>query len=1046
MQETSALYGLDQMAGETVSFLLTDIEGSTPAWERAPDAMGRAMSLHDRLVDEIVSRFGGGRPLEQGEGDSSVSSFLSAGDAVACALELQRTFQTTEWPEPVELWIRMGLHTGDTQIAADGNYYGPTMIRAARLRALAHGGQILISQSLRVMVQDHLPLEASLSDMGMHRLKGMSRPERIYQLCHPSLRNEFPPLASEGAKGNIPIQLTAFVGREKEKRELLDLLDHERLVTLAGVGGAGKTRLSTEVASAASSHFPQGAWFVELAPRSGGGFVANAIGETIGVRERTAEPYLETLKSVLGDLALLIVLDNCEHVIEEGAQVAEALLSACPGVKILATSREPLGVPGEVVWRIPPLDASGTESRPTGEASDAIRLFMDRALRMGATVDLEKDREVLEEICARLDGLPLAIELAAARTRHLSPGHILKGLKDRLVLLSGGSRTALPRQKTLEGSVAWSFDLLDDAEKSLFVKLSVFAGSFSVEAANEICGGATLSDDEIFDLLCRLSDKSLIVSEDSPAGPRYRMLETVRAYGRKRLAAERDERVLKDRHLDFYLELVLEPESAGSHWDAVVWMDKLEMEHDDLREATDWSLVREDRSRAFELCRALPLFWLVRGYIGEGREWLQNLFSESGGDAHLRSKALVAACPLWFYLFDLGSTASAAQEALEVARSAGDRETEGRALNWQGWLANVLDPSGSRPFFEEAISLSRGVSDSWGLAYALNGQGFVDTLQGHSDAAEAALREAAALAEEAGDTFITQQSLAWLGWGYLEQGRYAETEELFHRSLRIADRLRDDLFRSVGKMWLGVLYTYKGDYALAGQSLSEAEGAARRIGNPVMIANALGWVGFLKSAAAKPGEAVEPLEACISFFRGIGANWFLATYLTILGHVVFALGDTEGAEAHWTEALQIGQTSGQPWSVCRASLGLASLARAAGDGSAAEGHAFRALEAARGAGFLPGAIEAAEVVGSLCLDAGRAEDAARVIGWCEGARAQLGYVRFARDEQAWTGLVESVRGTLGETFSQPTRYDKRSSIDDLWMRWDEAVGQGPGTS
>jgi predicted ATPase/class 3 adenylate cyclase len=526
----------------TVTLLLADVEGSTRLWETQPEEMTAAVARLERTVSAGVAAHGGVRPVEQGEGDSFVAAFARASDAVACALGLQQASLA-----PIRL--RIGLHTGEVQLRDERNYIGPTINRTARLRDLAHGGQTVLSGTTSDVTIDALSADAWLIDLGTHQLRDLPRPERVVQLCHPHIRNEFPPLRTANlvAAHNLPTQLTSFVGRGEQIKEVQQLLAENRLVTLTGAGGAGKTRLSVEIAAHVSGEFSDGAWYADLAPITEPDVVPVAVARALGLPDQPGRSTVDTLLRFIGDRQMLVVLDNCEHVLEASAELVVALVGGCPALTLLATSREPIGVSGEVTWRVPSLSI----------ADEAIELFTDRARRARPDFSTtDRNAAAVMEICRRLDGMPLAIELAAARVRALSLTEILDGLHDRFRLLTGGSRTALRRQQTLYASVEWSHALLTGPERTLFRRLAVFMGGFDLDAAHAVGAGAELPRYQVLDQLTLLVDKSLVVAEDSRGHMRYRLLETVRQYALEKLGGSDDADAVRERHRDHYMAMV----------------------------------------------------------------------------------------------------------------------------------------------------------------------------------------------------------------------------------------------------------------------------------------------------------------------------------------------------------------------------------------------------------------------------------------------------------------------------------------------------------
>ncbi|HTN79328.1 MAG TPA: AAA family ATPase, partial [Acidimicrobiales bacterium] len=595
----------------TVTFLLTDVEGSTRRWEDAPAAMAAAVPRHYEILDEAVARHGGVRPVEQGEGDSVVAAFARASDAVAAAIDAQRTLLAEEWPDGGELHVRMAIHTGEAQLRDEGNYFGHTVIRCARLRAIGYGDQILVSDATAGLVVDRLPQDVSLSDLGTHRLKDLGRPERVWQVVHPDLPATHPGLRSLDAQPhNLPVQLTPLVGREDDVAALAALVRAERLVTLTGSGGVGKTRLALEVAADLLEHFPGGVWFVELAGVANEGSVAPAVLSALGAHQVAGLHPLEQLAATLPDQPMLLVLDNCEHLVGPCAELADALLARHATVRVLATSREPLGVSGEVTWRVRSLSCPSPEVVVALRALsqyEAVRLFIDRARRARPTfVVSDANAPAIAQICHRLDGIPLALELAAARCRQMSPERIALELDDRFRLLAGGARTLLPRQQTLAASVEWSHDRLDENEQVVFRRLGVLAGSFPMEAAEAVA--SALGDVDpvtVFDVVSRLIDKNLVLADERPDGEQhYRLLETLRAYALNRALIAGELEAIRDAHAAFWLDW-LESQQSTLHTDAVI--ERVEVFHDCLAAALEWST--RDPAVGLRLLRRVARSW-----------------------------------------------------------------------------------------------------------------------------------------------------------------------------------------------------------------------------------------------------------------------------------------------------------------------------------------------------------------------------------------------------------------------------------------------------
>ena len=620
----------------TVTFLLSDVEGSTRQWEQAPEAMTIAIARHYELLDAAILGHGGVRPLEQGEGDSVVGAFSRATDAVAAAVAAQRAFAAEQWPEGAELRVRMGVHTGEAQLRDERSYFGHTLNRASRIRSCGHGGQVLLSAATATLVADRVPAGVSLEDRGLHRLRDLGRPEHIWQVVHPELPSTFPPLRSlDVFRHNLPVQLTPLIGREADVLDVCRLLlGGERFVTLTGSAGVGKTRLALAVAAEAVEEYLGGVWWVELAPVTEHSAVGRTALAVVGVREAPDVSAAHQLAVALGEQPSLLVLDNCEHLISSCAQLVAELLATNPTVSVLATSREPLGVPGEITWRVPSLGCPERDHPvpiPALSQYDAVVLFVERARRARPSfVVNDTNAPAVAEICHRLDGIPLAIELAAARCRQMSADRIATELDDRFRLLTGGARTVLARQQTLAASVDWSYDLLAEAEQITFRRLGVFAGSFPLEAAEAVVAAlGGISPVEVFDLISRLVDKHLVVADEGPGGePRYRLLESLCAYAVDRARAAGELTTCRDAHAAWWADW-LEPR-GDMPTDEI--LAKIAEFHANLKAALDWSV---DQPRlGLRLLGGVARAWDDLGRAGDAMTAADRLLTDDNAQLH----------------------------------------------------------------------------------------------------------------------------------------------------------------------------------------------------------------------------------------------------------------------------------------------------------------------------------------------------------------------------------------------------------------------------
>jgi predicted ATPase/class 3 adenylate cyclase len=656
----------------TVTFLFTDVEGSTRLWEQHPAAMREALARHDALIEAAVAQHQGVVVRPRGEGDSRFAVFARATDAVAAAAAIQQALHAEPWPPPIALRVRLALHTGEADLR-DGDYYGSAVNRCARLRSIAHGGQTLLSLATYDLVCEALPRGVGLHALGEHRLSDLQRAEQVYQLVAPGLPSEFPPLRSlEAIPHNLPLQVTSFVGREREMGEIVALLGGTRLLTLTGPGGTGKTRLAVQMAAELLERYSHGAWLVELAPLADPALVPQAVAAVLRVRDNASRPVLTTLTEALRSQQLLVVLDNCEHLIHACAQLTDTLVRTCPRVHVLATSREALGIAGETAYRVPSLRL------PTGpelhldavRQSEAARLFTERAAAVQPHFALTPaNAQAVVQVCQRLDGIPLALELAAARVRALTVDQVAARLDHRFRLLTGGSRTALPRQQTLRATIDWSYELLSEPERMLFARLSAFVGGWSLEAAEAICADGGIEREDVLDLLIRLVEKSLVLTVGADSAHRYLLLETLRHYGREKLVAEGEAEVLNGRHALYYLAWA---EHAGRELTGsglAVRLGQLEAELGNVRAALRWSVEAGDAEWGLRVSGVLSYFWYLRGFRAEGRAWLEELVALPRAAARTagRGAALSAAGDLALSHRDLAGARALLTEALAIA-------------------------------------------------------------------------------------------------------------------------------------------------------------------------------------------------------------------------------------------------------------------------------------------------------------------------------------------------------------------------------------------
>jgi predicted ATPase len=747
--------------------------------------------------------------------------------------------------------------------------------RAARTCSAGWGGQILLSQTTCDLLGQDLPGGAELGDLGEHRLKDLLRPEHLFQVRHPDLPADFPPLRSlSPLLTNLPIQLTSFVGREREMAEVKRLLATSRLLTLTGAGGSGKTRLALQAAAEVLDDYAHGVWVVELAALSNPALVPQAVASPFGVREQPGRPLAATLADYLQPRTVLLVLDNCEHVVAACAQLAEALLRSCANLRILATSREALNIPGESAWRVPSLSLPEPGRLPPVESLvqyEAVRLFVERTLAAlpGFTVT-DRNAPAVVQVCHQLDGIPLAIELAAGQAKVLSVEQIATRLDDRFRLLVRGSRTALPRHQTLRAAMDWSYDLLSEREQALLRRLSVFAGGFTLEAAEVICADDSFEQADVLDLLANLVDKSLVLMEEYGDGIRYRLLETVRQYTRDKLQESGEAPGVRARHRDWYLGLVERAERQLLGPDQGKWLKQLETEHDNLRAAQAWSMEHSPEA-AMRLAMALGHFWEVRGYLSEGRERLAAALSRAeAGRTLMRAKALNAAGRLALHQGDYAAAGLLNEESLAIFRELGEKPGIATVLNNLGLVAfRQGNYASAHSRYEESLAMNRELLDDRGVAIALNNLGNLAHAQGDWGAARACYEEGLAIRRELGDRRGIANSLNSLGIAALSQGDYAAARAFWDESLVIFRELGDRRGTAIAQHNLGALAHREGDYPTARTLFEESLTIYRELGDKTHIAESFEGLAGVACAqgqqerAARLFGAVEVLREAL---------------------------------------------------------------------------------------------------------------------------------------------------------------------------------------
>ncbi|MFN2466183.1 MAG: adenylate/guanylate cyclase domain-containing protein [Candidatus Dormibacteria bacterium] len=960
-----------------VTLLLTDVQGSSRLWEEHRQNMPAAMTRHHEILFDAIDAHHGERPRDQGEGDSVLAAFARATDAVGCALELQRQLGAEPWPEGISIKVRMAVHTGEVELRGDDNYFGPAINRAARLRAIGHGGQVLLSAATAEVVHEGLPDGATLRDLGLHRLRDLGRPERVFQLCHEDLPVEFAPLKSLNTlPNNLPLQVTSFVGRERETAEVTRLVAANRLVTLTGAGGCGKTRLALQAAAELLVGDAGGVWFVDLAPLSDGALVPTAVATALRLQEEPGRMVIDTLVDHLRERRVLILLDNCEHMLPACADLTARLMPACADLHILATSREGLAVAGETTWRVPSMSLpDADQAQPLAEFSqcEAVSLFVERARSLDPAFALTAaDAPAVAQICRRLDGIPLAIELAAALTDVLGCSQIAERLDDRFRLLTGGTRAGIERQQTLRAAVDWSFTLLTEEQKTLLVRLSVFAGGFTLEATEEVGAGQHIDPGQVLGLLSQLLRKSMAQMEKTDGVTRYRLLETIRQFARDKLLESGEADEVRTRHRDWYLALAEKAEAQIQAGGAQAeWLTVLEQESDNLRAAMEWSIADSDPSPGARLGVALCPYWQVRRKLGEGRRWMDQVLARKADlTSQLRGRALSVAGVLARTASDVESARPLLEESLISLRAVGDEQAIARSLMG---LGSALNDSGNtaaaRGVFEEGLAVSRKIGDRAREAAALNSLGICAMNENDHTLARAFYEESRTVMHEARNVIgviTTQVNLAFLAF---DQGDIGRASELTASTLATAREVGARQAIAVGLMVAGYISLARGEVEVAAgwrqEQLSEARdaelpwmemdaraglqypaadytGASAYYEQAAAMADGLetqivmlAWAANSAEGAGNTDRAGATADRALALTRGLGRWQPAIEMLNTLGRLTRISGDLGGASARHREALSMAAKLGSRLEIAASLEGLAAIAGEQGEGARA---------------------------------------------------------------------------------------------------------------
>jgi predicted ATPase/class 3 adenylate cyclase/uncharacterized protein HemY len=957
-----------------VTFLFTDIEGSTKLAQEHPDTWESLRERHDSILKGAVEANHG--YVFQIIGDAFCVAFHTAYDGLCAAIEAQRELQKENWGE-TQIKVRIGLHTGAAEFRGTDYRGYMTLARIQRVMSIGHGGQILISNTACEMVRGELPADVTLHDMGEHRLKGLFDLEHLWQVNVPDLPQDFPPLQSlNKLSNNLPAQLTSFIGREEEISKIRQALGSHRLVVLTGPGGIGKTRLSVQAAKQLIGMFPDGVWFVELAPITDPDLIPLAIHTTLGLVEPPGKNIQQILINYLHEKKVLLILDNCEHLVEACAQLTDTLLRYSPSLKILASSREALGVEGELAWPVPTLSLPDLKNIPELEQLsqyEAVHLFLDRALLTNPDFLITEDHApAIVQICYRLDGIPLAIELAAARLRGLSVEQIASRLDDRFHLLTSGARTVLPRHQTLQALIDWSYDLLSEAECALLRRLSVFAGGWTLGAAESVCAGDGLDPDQILDVLLHLVDKSLVVAETQGIEPRYHMLETIRQYAREKLWAAGEGEMLRQRHLAYFIDLAERAEPNLRAFNMVMWLDRLEDELENIRLALEYALESDIEA---QLRLASALLWLchIRGHRNEGVAWLERGLSVETTEreerpltlsrALLRGKALNAIGIEKILCADFDRAKTYLEESVALFEELGTAGKQGRAYA-RTWLAGprsqmklmqeqnlrlfreIEDKFGAAECLmflnqealhnddyeraitlaEEQLALRREIGDHDGAATALGHLGHMAFLQQDYQRAIPLLEECLSLYRAVRNKWGLGLGLSYLGDVFFRQRKYEQATKIYEEALAFARDISDSFMVAFNSYNLGSIAWFQGDYAGANHMITESLAVFRDHDENAVTAGCMHTLGDISLAQGDEQRAIQWYERELAFGQEKQVEISRMFALNGLGKVAWAQDNDELATKRFEEALKMSEEAGSKTAILLALYGLGRVA------------------------------------------------------------------------------------------------------------------------
>ncbi len=1000
-----------------VTFLFTDVEGSTKLSQDFPDKLPSALIRHHAILQTAVESNKGF--IFKDAGDAYHCAFANPEDAVNAAVEIQTAHASEKWDETV-IKTRIGIHAGNAEWNGKDYMGYITLARTSRVMSAAYGGQILVSDDAYKFCKDNCEKvrekDISFRDLGERRLKDVIEPIRLYQVLSKGLREEFPPLKTLDARpNNLPIQLTSFIGREKEIKDVKDNLKQNRLLTLTGTGGAGKSRLALQTAADVIDEYENGVWFAELAAVSDPEFLTAAINNSLGIKEEPKKTPEETLVDHLKDKEILIILDNCEHLINACADLTERLLSSCPKLKIIATSREALNCSGEQIFKIPALTHPDPNSGDTPEQLtqyESVRLFIERALFVNPKFRVTNENApALAEVCSRLDGIPLAIELAAARIKVLPIEKIYERLDDRFNLLTGGKRTALPRQQTLRALIDWSYDLLSEEERTLWSRLSVFSGGWTLEAAEEICSDEPIDKNSIIYLLSDLTEKSVIIFDQEKT--RYRILETIKQYGFEKLS---DKNLMFLHHLKYFIELSEKAEPELLKENMKFWLDIIDADHNNFISAIEWSVNNDNTEKGAIIAAALGGFWNIRGHYSAGIRLIKNILQSSEAlDKSLKSKVLSWIGVLKWRQGDYEQAEKYHKENLASGKEIGDKRGIATSLNSLAVVSFYRgDHEQAEKYLKESLTIEKEIGDKRGIAVSINSLGNVSFDRGDFEQAEKYFKESRAILEEFGDKRGMAASINNLGNVSFNRGDYEQAEKYYRECLAIRKEIGDQRGIAASTGNLGNVLSARGDFEQAEKYHKENLAVRKKLGDKFGIAKSLENLGNVSIARGDHKQAEKYHKESLAIRKEIGDKAGTANSMNSMGNVSFVQGDFEQAEKYYKESLAIFKEIGDKTGIAESMDNLGNVSSARGDYEQAEKFHKESLAIRKEIGSKKGIAESMLGAGNIANDQGNYILAIKLLSSSEKIMESIGGVLGKNDQTKKDNTIAKLHEQLSD--------------------------------